>query len=176
MTARSPIAIAVGSALALSLGAGVATAQVNVIAPTSINGVGTGAGPSAYRAAFGRPRTDRLEGNITRLVFNGKQTEVYIGTNGRGSAIVTGNRTFRTASGVGPCSTYAELKAALPGITRVSGSGGAGWKIGRLWFRVGDGTPNPDLTKATVSSVMLVSKPAPPMARTFLGNTGASCR
>lgn len=174
---RIPVApvIAVMTAASFAVGAGVASAQVNVIAPTSINGVGTGKGPAAYRSAFGRSRTDRLEGNITRLVFNGKQTEVYF-SRGRGTAIVTGNSAFRTASGVGPCSTYAELKAAFPHVTRISGTGGIGWKAGRLWFRVGDGTPNPDLTTATVSSVMLVSAPPPPLARTFLGNSGSSCR
>lgn len=161
------IAFAAALAVTLVAGAGMATAQPSVITATSINGATTGKAPAAYRRAFGAGRTDRLEGNITRLVFNGKQTEVYLGANGRGSAIVTGNRGFRTRSMVGPCSTFAEVKAAFPRVSRVSGMGGMGWRIGRLWFRVeGD----------AVTSVMLVSTPAPAMARAFLGNTGSTCR
>lgn len=164
---RTSIAVAAASAVAIAAGAGVAGAQMNVITPASINGTTTGKAPAAYRRAFGGGRTDRLEGNITRLVFNGKQTEVYLGPNGRGSAIVTGNRGMRTASGVGPCSTEAEMRAAFPQARRVPGLGGLGWKVGRLWFRVEGGS---------VTSVMLVSSPAPAMARAFLGNTGSTCR
>ena len=173
---RTPIAVALASAVALTASAGAATAQMNVITPTAIDGTTTGKAPAAYRRVFGRGLAGRLEGNITRLMFEGEKTEVYLAGNGRGVAIVTGNPAFRTASGVGPCSTYADLKAALPQITRISGTGGIGWKVGRLWFRVDDGTPTPDLTKATVSSVMLVSTPPPPLARTFLGNSSFSCQ
>lgn len=164
---RTPIAIVAASAVVLAVGAGAATAQVGSITPVSIGGTTTGKPQGAYRRAFGASRTDRLEGNITRLVFNGKQTEVYLGPNGRGAAIVTGSKDFRTNSMVGPCSTYGELKAAFPQLSRVPGLGGMGWKAGRLWFRVeGD----------TVTSVMLVSPRAPAMAKAFLGNTGATCR
>ncbi len=167
--------IALGGIAALAAGAAGANAQVNVITPASLDGATTGQAQPAYVRAFGRPMVNRLEGNVTRLNFDVDRTEVYLGRNGRGTMIVTGNPGFRTASGVGPCSSYADLKAAFPGIKRVSGTFGLGWRAGRLWFRVDDGTPRPDLSKATVSVVALVPGRPPAIARTALGNSSYNC-
>ena len=54
-----------------------------------------------------------LENNYSRLVFTKRKVEVYFkGTVDKGVEITTWNKAYKTAAGVGPCSTVAKLKAA----------------------------------------------------------------
>ncbi len=162
---------------AVVLAPALAGAQPGVITNTSINGVGTGVGAAKYRAAFGRATVSRLEGGLQRLDFRGSSTEVYfkgMGAMTSGIAVVTGNRAYRTAGGVGPCSTYGELKAAIPTLARVPKSNGMMWKSGRLWFRVETGSATPADTDV-VSAVMLTTPRPHAWSFTFLGNTGSAC-
>ena len=171
--------IALGAAV---MAPAIAGAQPGVITNTSINGVGTGRAASAYRTAFGRSTVSRLEGGLQRLDFRASRTEVYfkgMGAMTSGIAVVTGNPAYRTASGVGPCSTYAELKAAMPTLAAVPKSNGEMWRSGRLWFRVyGDNGPSPGGTPAdadVVRAVMLTTPRANPSSFAFIGNTATAC-
>lgn len=173
MNARSVITITTVGLLAL--GAATAVGQSNLITPTSINGAETGQTRAKYRAAFGTARTDYLEGGMVRMVFEGSTTEVYLGTAKKGKAIITANAAYKTAGGVGPCSTFASLKAAIPAVARAGGADKRLWKSGRLWFRVENDAGTADLTTATVRAVMLVATPPPAMKKAFIGNTGLNC-
>ena len=163
---KTSSAIALASITLAATGAGLAFAAPNVIDATSINGATTDQTRAKYRAAFGTARTDQLEGGITRMVFDGSKTEVYLGKNKRGKVIVTGNSAYKTASGVGPCSSAADLKAAFPGLKAIPGTQGRAYKYGDLWFSV---------QYDVVHVVALVPKPPPTRATTFLMNSGVKC-
>ena len=174
---KATIPIAAVGALLMAGGAalGVGSTLIN---QSSIAGKGTGLAQSAYRNTFGRAQVNRLEGGIVRLNFSSTTTEVYFPRAGgaKADAIVTGNQSYRTAAGIGPCSTYGELKAAYPALVRVPKWGGL-WRNGRLWFRVDDGA-GPTSTPAdtdVVRVVMLVPRKAPALAGTYAGNSGVTC-
>lgn len=159
-------AVALASVTLAATGAGLALAAPNVIDATSINDATTKQTRAKYRAAFGTARTDQLEGGITRMAFDRSKTEVYLGKGRRGSVIVTGNSAYKTASGVGPCSSLADLKAAFPALTPIPGTRGRAFKYGTLWFSV---------QYDIVHVIALVPKPPPALARTFLMNSGVTC-
>jgi len=165
----------IASLALMGAGAALALGQANVITPTSINGTTTGKTKAAYVAAFGAVMVNRLEGNITRLNFDATKTEVYMSKNGRGTAIIIGDQAYKTAAGVGPCSTFAALKAAFPNLARVSGPDKRIWKSGRLWFRVDNDARTADPADSTVRGIMLVTAPAPRLAKTYIGNTVYDC-
>ena len=112
---------------------------------------------------------------LVRMVFEGSTTEVYLSAAKKGKAIITANAAYKTAGGVGPCSTFASLKAAIPAVARAGGADKRLWKSGRLWFRVENNAGTADLTTATVRAVMLVATPPPAMKKAFIGNTGLNC-
>ena len=175
---KATIPIAAAGALLIAGGAALGAGST-LINQSSIAGKGTGLAQSAYRGAFGRAQVDRLEGGTVRLNFSSTTTEVYFPRAGgaKADAIVTGNQSYRTAAGIGPCSTYGELKAAYPSLARVPKWGGLLWRNGRLWFRVDDGA-GPTSTPAdtdVVRVVMLVPRKAPALAGTYAGNSGVTC-
>jgi hypothetical protein len=115
-------------ALMLVLFALGAAAAPAAIAPTisqkEIGGARLGMTPAQLRAVVGRPgRVGQLEGGLMRLTYVRADLEVYF-RNGRVTQVVTWNGRFRTARGVGPCSTEAELKAAYAGLRRTALGGG----------------------------------------------------
>jgi hypothetical protein len=121
------------------------TATAAVVQPTSIAGARLGLGAAAYEQLLGRPvRKDVLENGYSRLVFTKRKLEVYFkGKADRGVEITTWNKSYRTASGVGPCSSVTQLRKAYGNRLRVSidpGSGKIyGFTLGKLIFAVNDG-------------------------------------
>lgn len=104
-------------AAALLVAAPAASAAARAaITPSSIAGAKLGLSAPAYKRILGAPAVKgELEGGFSRLTFPRRKTEVYfrrIGTAGPGYVVATWNRSYRTAEGVGPCSTVARLKAA----------------------------------------------------------------
>ena len=113
------VAIAIPVALA-------ATASSN-ITPRSIAGARLGLGKAAYKKLLGTPvRYQAAAGgqftsdpgfqqpaDYARLVFAKRKMYVYFQDGTPGAIeIVTWNKAYRTAKGVGPCSTLAQVKKA----------------------------------------------------------------
>jgi len=90
------------------------------ISQTSIAGAKLGLSASAYKKLLGTPsrydvppRGFQDPENYTRLVFSKRKVAVYFKDGvDRGVEITTWNKAHKTAAGVGPCSSVAELKAA----------------------------------------------------------------
>ena len=76
---------------------------------------------------------------------------------------------------MGPCSTFAALKATFPNLARVAGPDKRIWKSGRLWFRVDNDARTANPADSTVRGIMLVTAPAPRLAKTYIGNTVYDC-
>lgn len=107
------------------LGAAVLTVAASAATPaqisqTSIAGAKLGLSASAYKHLLGKPvryeippRGFQDPDNYTRLVFTKRKVAVYF-KNGvdKGVEITTWNKAYKTAAGVGPCSTVEELKVA----------------------------------------------------------------
>jgi hypothetical protein len=91
-----------------------ATAAVRPIGPSSIAGARLGQVRAAYVGAFGPVRfMTRLPHGLTRLSFGDGEVHVFlVSSTGQGVGILTSDKEYRTAKGVGPCSTVAALKAA----------------------------------------------------------------
>jgi hypothetical protein len=91
------------------------------ITQTSIAGAKLGLPASAYKQLLGKP-VRRLRGTVdnpgqpedrSRLVFSKRKLSVFFVDGIKGSTeITTWNRSYRTAAGVGPCTTIQRLKAA----------------------------------------------------------------
>ena len=125
-TAIVAIAGGVGAGLELELAHGGSGHTQATITPTSIGGVSIGLHPAAYPPAFGTPSasTDmKFPPNWILQPFPARDVNVYyffkksdpaqgLGPRAPAIEINTWNRADRTAAGVGPCSTVAQLKAA----------------------------------------------------------------
>src|SRR3972149_6020248 len=97
------------------------------IEPDAIGGVKVGATAAQARAKLGAARADHLEGGLMRLVFAKARTAVYFREGGtKALGVVTWNKGYATAAGIGPCSPVADLKAAYAGKVKPFKSGGAG--------------------------------------------------
>ncbi len=99
------------------------------ITQTSIAGAKLGLTAAAYNKLFGGPdlAVDQRQGSLTQkdkpavvstgyptLVFLRQKVAVFFpdGWNSNAKIIVTWNKDYRTATGIGPCSTIAEMKKA----------------------------------------------------------------
>lgn len=96
------------------------------ITPTSIAGAKLGLGATAYKRLLGKPyRFEAAKGgnftlpgfqqpsNYTRIVFPKRKINVYFQDGiDKAIQITTWNKAYKTAEGVGPCSTMAELSKA----------------------------------------------------------------
>lgn len=137
--ALSAVAVAV---IVPAVGAGTTPA----IMPTSIAGAKLGLGANAYKALYGKPyRFEAAKGgdfklpgfqqpsNYTRIVFPKRKTEVYFKDGiDRAVEITTWNKAYRTAGGVGPCSTFAQLKKAYGSKAKPTpGNFGSTYFVGR---------------------------------------------
>jgi hypothetical protein len=106
--------------------AGAETAAPPVITATSLAHAKLALGKSAYARLLGAPFRYQAAGggesgepgfqqpaNYTRLVFAKRKMHVYFKDGvDRAIQITTWNKAYRTAEGIGPCSTVAELKRA----------------------------------------------------------------
>jgi serine/threonine-protein kinase len=133
------IAGGVSAGLDLALGSSGHT-QAATITPTSIAGASLGHPSAAYVRAFGRPSSADPLGfgeNEVKQPFPARGVDVFYAKHAKGAVfrlgnapaveINTWNRADRTAEGVGPCSTLAELKAVYGSRLRPqSGSNVAG--------------------------------------------------
>ncbi len=102
------------------------SATAPAITPSSIAGAKLGLGKVAYRKLLGTPVRYEAAGggkpteggfqqpsNYARLLFSKRQMYVYFENGNAGAVeITTWNKAYRTAEGVGPCSTLAEVKKA----------------------------------------------------------------
>ena len=99
------------------------------ITQTSIAGAKLGLAPAAYNKLFGQAdlAVDQRQGSLKQknkpaVVSTGYPTLVFLrqkvaiffpdGWNGKAKIIVTWNKDYRTATGIGPCSTIVEMKKA----------------------------------------------------------------
>src|SRR5262245_20856716 len=108
--------IVIGSCIAGLAVAAAAWSSAPAITPTSIHGAKLGSNMTSYKKLLGSARL--LTGtnadpshpeDYSRLYFAGRKMEVYFkGTTDRAIEITTWNKAFRTAAGVGPCSTVAQ--------------------------------------------------------------------
>jgi hypothetical protein len=123
----------------------VAWAAAAAIQPASIAGAKLGLTAAAYKRLLGRPvRKDVLENSYSRLVFTKRKVEVYFkGAVDKGVEITTWNKAYKTAAGIGPCSTVKQLTAAYGhrlGVALSSASGTVyAYLLGKLIFAANDG-------------------------------------
>jgi hypothetical protein len=122
---RSGIAVVAGVA-AMAIPVALAVTESSSITPSSIAGAKLGLSKVAYRKLLGTPVRYQAAGggqysdpgfqqpqNDARLIFAKRKMYVYF-TQGIPGAfeITTWNRAYRTAQGVGPCSSFAQVKKA----------------------------------------------------------------
>lgn len=105
----------------------------------------------AYGVFGNAPVRELLEGGWVRYSFrqpeapprrNGELVEVFLRSASREiAAIVVNDRRWRTAAGVGPCSTLAALRRAYPRrLVPIRRSGRVvAYRLGSLFFAVADG-------------------------------------
>jgi hypothetical protein len=109
------------------------------IQPTSIAGAKLGLPAAAYKRLLGTPvRRDVLENNYSRLVFTKRKVEVYFkGKVDKAVEITTWNKAYKTAAGIGPCSSVARLKASKIRVFAPSGKVNA-YIVGKVIFASND--------------------------------------
>lgn len=120
-----------------------------LVTQTSVSDVVLGSPLDIAYDVFGaRPLRTRV-GGMTRLVFpqpraggaHGDAVEVYVdlGTT-RISAVVVSDPRWRTAEGIGPCSTVERLRAVYDRQLRGTRVGGLiGYRVGSLFFATANG-------------------------------------
>jgi predicted Ser/Thr protein kinase len=110
------VAAVVGAAAA-AIGGIVATRgeAAHAITETSIGGAGLGLRQAGYEQLFGAPWHKTLLENSghTKVAFPKQKVAVYFkGLTDTAVEVTTWNKTYKTAEGVGPCSSIAQLKKA----------------------------------------------------------------
>jgi len=112
-------AAAVLAAAGLAIGgvviSGSTDGAASSISQSSIAGAKLGLKPSAYKKLFGRPwrREFVPDTGHTKLTFDKRQVAIYFkGFTDTAVEVTTWNKAYRTAEGIGPCSTIAQAKKA----------------------------------------------------------------
>ena len=129
-------AIAAGSTIALESSSAHVKASIT---QTSIDGVPLGHNPSWYKHRLGPAVASTLAlPNYTALHFQQPEIAAYLPRVGKPATIIltTWNRNFRTAAGIGPCSTLAAMRGAYgdrvaPEAHAMHGRTIWAWKLGR---------------------------------------------
>jgi hypothetical protein len=131
------------AAALIAAGPAVPASGQAAITPTSIAGAKVGLTHGAYKRILGKPViVEFLENDYSRLVFSRRKLEVYFHAAADAGVVVgTWNSSYRTATGIGPCSTASALKAAYGRrLSRITVGGSfAGYRLGALVFPVAAG-------------------------------------
>jgi serine/threonine-protein kinase len=188
--------IAVAAAAAAAAGAGFALDEAGGhvqpkstgtgITRASIDGVPLGRPAAFYKRKLGGYQSSVVDPGFPTLSFQGPAISVYFPKHSRRAFIVTTwNRTFRTAEGIGPCSTLAQMHATYGRrvVPTAHGTTPDGkhwsWQLGRsLLFMTQD--------QKTISSVVLFRGPVDARARdqpanthqgwaSYVGENGTAC-
>ena len=130
-------AVAAGSTVALESGSAHAKTKAS-ITQTSIHGVRLGQDASWYRHRLGPAQAATVSGpGYPSLHFQQPEVAAYFSRSGEPAVIVTTwNRGFRTAAGIGPCSTLVAMRKAYgkrvaPDSHATHGKTIWAWKLGR---------------------------------------------
>lgn len=162
-------------AIALT-GAGAWAVSPAPISQVSIAGAKLGMSAAAVKTAVGgsvqkgRGTVDNpgQPDSYARLAFSKRKVAAYF-EDGADKAIIvtTWNKAYRTAAGVGPCSTLAQVKAAYRSALKPSKHATlpsglvTGYRVGKNLFFAFDGAPTPS---PTVTAVGLYNGNAPSAA------------
>jgi len=114
-TTIAVVALAVTSSAGIhAIRGGAPAPPVPAISQDAIAGAKLGLTAAAYKRRFGHWRAQTLtEPDFPSLEFHSPKVAVYFPSSGSQAMIITTwNRDYRTAQGVGPCSTVSELKRA----------------------------------------------------------------
>jgi hypothetical protein len=132
----------------------------DLITTTSIGKGKLGQTRSAYKVAYGKPKShDALEGGLVRFNYP-ERVAVYFKTGkNSGRYIVAASKAFKTAESVGPCSTAAAVKVAYPAAVKVSLAGGEyTYRLGtKLWFEIESGKVAAVVLGATKQAAWIAS-------------------
>jgi serine/threonine-protein kinase len=164
-------AVAAGSTIALESG----SAHVTRITPNAIDGVSLGHKTPWYRHLLGPgpPATDPLSG-YAELHFQQPEIATYSPRAGKPAVILTTwNPNFRTAAGIGPCSTLAAMRSAYgdrvtPDAHATHGKNVTAWKLGTdILFETQD--------QRTISAVVLF-RPVHGGWANYFGQNETACK
>jgi hypothetical protein len=144
-----------------------ATTPGHRITQTAIGGAELGRSRDGYTRMFGRPSfTTRFGHGMTRLVYADRKLAIYLSPNGRGVAVLTSAKEYRTPAGVGPCSTVIALKKAYRERLTVKRRAGhiVAYRLRGLLFAAPSGK---------VGAVMLANSAFPASVAVDAGQCGA---
>jgi predicted Ser/Thr protein kinase len=113
LAGAAAVLAAAGLAIGGVLVSGGTDRAVPLVSQSSIAGARLGLEPSAYRKLFGRPghTTYVPDTGHTKLTFDKRRLAIYFkGLTDTGVEVTTWNKAYRTAEGIGPCSTIAQAK------------------------------------------------------------------
>lgn len=155
------LAVAIGGFAAVS-----ASAPGTRITQAQIGGARLGLARTQYTRLLGRPSfTTRYGHGVVRLAFVNQKLAVYLSRSGRGIAVLTSAKRYRTAKGVGPCSALPALTRAYKGrlvTTRRAGHAVA-YRLNHLVFAAPSGK---------VGAVMLAGRGFPVSVAVNAGQCG----
>jgi hypothetical protein len=163
---RQGVFLVVFAVVAAGFAVGSVGAPNREISQRAIGGAGLGLTGAGYVHRFGKPSfTTRFGGGMTRLVYADRKVAIYLSRKGRGIAVLTSAKEYRTAAGVGPCSTIAALKKAYPGRLTVKRRAGhvVAYRLRRLLFAAPGGK---------VGAVMLANSAFPSSVAVNAGQCG----
>jgi tRNA A-37 threonylcarbamoyl transferase component Bud32 len=125
------------------------------ITQTSIDGARLGLMPGYYKRLLGGSRAQVLaQPGFPSLAFQRPQIAVYFPAEGRPAGLITTwNRSYRTAAGIGPCSTIDELKRAYGARVRPTWAGSQKGKV--YSYALGNNLLFATQDQRTISSVAL---------------------
>jgi hypothetical protein len=163
---RQGVLLVVFAVAAAGFAVGSVGAPNRGISQRAIGGASLGLTRAGYVHRFGKPSfTTRFGGGMTRLVYADREVAIYLSRKGRGIAVLTSAKEYRTPAGVGPCSTIAALKKAYPGRLTVTRRAGhvVAYRLRRLLFAAPGGK---------VGAVMLANSAFPSSVAVNAGQCG----